>query len=172
MHIKKLHALEEALACVLETQMGCLEQVDAAEMGEVVDMIKDIEEAKYYASVVKAMEEATPSYFDFDQNPRMYYRGERRMPHHEDYSGNYIEKEMPYSFQDGKEGKSHRSRRMYMEAKESHKDKSIQMKELERYMQELTQDMLEMVEDSSPEEKSYLSKKISALSTKIQNLNG
>lgn len=52
MHMKKLHALEEALACMLETQMGNLECVDAAEMGEVVDMIKDIEEAKYYCSVV------------------------------------------------------------------------------------------------------------------------
>lgn len=172
MHIKKLHALEEALACVLETQISCLEQVNAAEMGEVVDMIKDIEQAKYYASVVKAMEEANASCFDFEQNPRMYYRNEHPVVHHEDRSGDYTEKEMPYSFQDGREGRSHRSRRMYMEAKENHKDKSVQMKELEKYMQELTQDMLEMVEDSSPEEKSYLSKKISALSTKIQNLNG
>ena len=41
------------------------------------------------------------------------------------------------------------------------------MKELEKYVQELAQDMVEMVEDASPEERQYLSKKISALSTKI-----
>lgn len=172
MHIKKLHALEEALACVLESQLGHLEEIDAAEMGEVVDMIKDIEEAKYYCAVVKAMEEAESSYFDFEQSPRMYYKAERHLPHHEERSGEYTEKEMPYSFQDGREGRSHRSRRMYMEAKETRQEKSIQMKELEKYTQELTQDILEMIEDASPEEKSYLSKKIAALSTKVQNLNG
>lgn len=174
MHMKKLHALEEALARVLESQMSNLEQVNAEEMGEVVDMIKDIEEAKYYCSVVKAMEESTPSYFDFENNPRMYYRGERYPKHHEPYRDeeDYREKEFPYAFQDEREGRSHRSRRMYMEAKETHQEKSVQMRELEKYMQELAQDVLEMVEDASIEEKSYLSKKISALATKLQNLNG
>jgi hypothetical protein len=61
---------------------------------------------------------------------------------------------------DPREGKSYRSRRMYMEAKEIHSDKAAQMKELERYAQELTSDIVEMIEDASPEEKQYLSKKI------------
>lgn len=174
MHIEKLHALEEALACVLESQMGHLEEVDAAEMGEVVDMIKDIEEAKYYCSVVKAMEESS-SYFDFESNPRMYYKGDRKVnTHHEPYEHetNYREKEFPQAFQDEREGRSHRSRRMYMEAKETHQEKSVQMRELEKYMQELAQDVMEMVEGASVEERSYLSKKISALATKLQNANG
>ena len=55
---------------------------------------------------------------------------------------------------------------MYMEAKGS-KDKATQLRELEKYMQELTSDMVEMIQDSSPEEKQYLEKKISALATKI-----
>lgn len=46
------------------------------------------------------------------------------------------------------------------------------MRELEKYMQELAQDVMEMVEDASTEERSYLSKKISALATKLQNTNG
>jgi hypothetical protein len=33
-----------------------LDCVDAGELGEVVDMIKDMEEAMYYHSIVKAME--------------------------------------------------------------------------------------------------------------------
>lgn len=148
MHMKKLHALEEVLTCLLESQMTNLEQADAKEMGEVVDMVKDIEEAKYYASVVKAMEES--------------YQPKRQ----EEWKEEKEEQENPY------EGRSHRSRRMYMEAKETHQEKSVQMRELEKYMQELAQDVLEMIEDASSEEKSYLSKKISALATKLQNLNG
>jgi hypothetical protein len=46
------------------------------------------------------------------------------------------------------------------------------MRELEKYMQELAQDVIEMVEGASAEEKQYLSKKISALSTKLAQLNG
>ena len=41
------------------------------------------------------------------------------------------------------------------------------VRELEKYMQELTSDMVEMIQDSSPEEKQYLEKKISALASKI-----
>lgn len=50
---KLLGMLEE------EAEKG-LEGVSAAEMGEVVDMVKDLAEAKYYCSVVKAMEESDP----------------------------------------------------------------------------------------------------------------
>ena len=74
-------------------------------------------------------------------------------------------------FDDPREGKSHRSRRMYMEAKETHQDKTMQMKELEKYAQELTSDIIEMVEDASPEERQYLSKKVTALANKITQLN-
>jgi hypothetical protein len=58
-----------------------------------------------------------------------------------------------------------------MEAKEIHSDKAAQMKELEKYAQELTTDIVEMIEDASPEEKQYLSKKITALATKINQLS-
>lgn len=39
--------------------MSHLECVDAEELGEVIDMLKDIEEALYYNSITTAMEEAT-----------------------------------------------------------------------------------------------------------------
>ena len=52
-----------------------------------------------------------------------------------------------------------------------HHDKATQLKELEHYMQELTQDMVEMIEGASVEEKQYLEKRISALATKIGQLN-
>jgi hypothetical protein len=41
------------------------------------------------------------------------------------------------------------------------------MKELEKYLQELSSDIIEMIQDASPEEKSFLEKKISALAVKI-----
>ena len=52
-----------------------------------------------------------------------------------------------------------------------HSDKTVQMKELENYMQELTQDIVEMVEGSSQEEKQYLSKRVAALANKIQQVS-
>lgn len=35
--------------------MSNLEQVDAKEMGEVIDIIKDLEEAQYYCAITSAM---------------------------------------------------------------------------------------------------------------------
>ncbi len=71
------------------------------------------------------------------------------------------------NYRDNREGRSYASRKMYMEAKEMKKDKASQLRELEKYMQELSQDIVEMISDSSPEEKQYLEKKISALASKV-----
>ena len=60
------------------------------------------------------------------------------------------------------------SRKMYMESKEMHKDKTAQMHELEKYAQELTSDLMEMIEGASPEEKQMLSSRIATLATKIK----
>jgi hypothetical protein len=168
-----------------------LDEVDAQELGEVVDMIKDLEEAEYYCAVVKAMEESEK----YEHKGMMYYeeypyREDTYWTHMPKYYGPYMsskaghqngeggngmsyytEQEMPYAFDDPREGKSYRSRRMYMEGKEMHKDKSAQLKELEKYAQELSQDVVEMIEDASPEERQYLGKKISALATKITQVN-
>jgi hypothetical protein len=75
---------------------------------------------------------------------------------------------MEHLGKDMREGRSPGLRRMYMEHKENSADKAIQMRELENYIQELSQDIVEMIEGSSTEEKQYLSKKISALASKIQ----
>jgi hypothetical protein len=49
--------------------------------------------------------------------------------HHMETKGNH-----DGMMRDEREGRSPRSRRMYMESKEQHHDKSMQMKELENYM--------------------------------------
>ena len=99
--MERLKNMKETLVGCAQTQMANLGQVDAHELGEVVDMIKDLDEAMYYCSIVKAMEEneeekkymqyqlpnqtsyyyyTTPPYYnayrDMDyQSGRMYYSG-------------------------------------------------------------------------------------------------
>ena len=55
--MERLKHIKEALVSSVESQMGNLHNVDAKELGEVVDMVKDMEEAIYYCSITKAMRE-------------------------------------------------------------------------------------------------------------------
>ena len=52
MSMERLKAMKEVFMCAVESQMYNLSEVDAEELGEVVDMIKDLEEAMYYCAVV------------------------------------------------------------------------------------------------------------------------
>ena len=70
---------------------------------------------------------------------------------------------------DMKEGRSHKSRKMYMESKEMHKDKTTQMQELEQYMKELSSDIVEMIQGATPEEKQLLKSKMTTLVSKIDH---
>ena len=57
--MERLKAIKNQLVSCVESQMGQnLAEIDAKELGEVIDMIKDMEEAMYYCSVVKAMEDS------------------------------------------------------------------------------------------------------------------
>lgn len=136
--LHRLQEMKRQIACAVECALCDITNADTHELGEAIDMIKDLEEAIYYATITEAMNEKENTH-----------------------------KEHLYDDTDEYEGHSHKNRRMYMEAKEMHKDKATQLKELERYMQELTVDIVDMIEDASVEEKQYLEKKISALATKI-----
>lgn len=67
MHIEKLKSIQECLASAAEAQVYDLENVDAQELGEVIDIIKDIEETIYYCTVTKAMKEGS------EKEDMMYY---------------------------------------------------------------------------------------------------
>ena len=55
--MEKLKDMKKRLIHCVETQINDnLKEVDAKELGEAVDMIKDLEEAIYYATITKAME--------------------------------------------------------------------------------------------------------------------
>ena len=175
----KLEKMKESLVGIIELEMHNLGEADTKELGEAIDMVKDLSEAIYYCTITKAMEHSEEESHQMYYAPmpdRMYYNGNGRTSNGSDRSNGrgskptpyYIEREMPM---DKWEGRSPRSRKMYMEGKEMHMDKASQMRELEKYMQELTQDVVEMVEDASPEEKQYLSKKISMLANKIGQLS-
>lgn len=215
--MERLKAMKNMLMSCAEGQMTHLDEIDAEELGEVIDMIKDLEEAIYYCTVIEAMnkpqehgfEQEKQEHQQYYQQPMMYYDGgwgggrsyyngggssssssgggggssggnsggsssSGGGSSSSGYGGSsmqYTEKEYPYEFRDLREGRSPRSRRMYMESRETHQDKASQMRELEKYMQELAQDLVEMVEGASAEEKQYLSKKISALSNKLGQLS-
>ena len=196
--MERLKAMKETLMSAVQSQMGNLASTDTKELGEVIDMIKDLEEAIYYCSITESMKEhkEEEKYLkhyqerylpipmmnemyqrDMDRNDwgRMYYPG--RVIESKDGSMNrgnsryYTEKDWdmyPISMRDSREGKSPLSRKSYMEAKELHQGKEIQMKELDKYIQELGHDITEMIQDASPEEKQMLQQKISALATKIK----
>lgn len=178
--MERLKNIKNSLISCVESQMGDLRNADAQELGEVIDMVKDMEEAIYYCTITKAMEENKeeekyrkhygeylprevyyPSEWDRDVDKkfgRMYFT-DPSQPMRSSY---------PPEFRDVREGRSPISRKMYMESKEMHKGTPQQMKELEKYIQELSQDIVEMIKDATPEEKVMLQQKLSTLATKIQ----
>lgn len=195
--IDNLKHMKESLMCCAMNQMNHLERVDTKELGECIDMIKDLEEAIYYNTITEAMNKNGKDWDNgnemrYYQEPgRMYYMGgnpkgnhnsgnnnsNHNISHDSDYSSNNMssnghrEYEYPMEMRDHREGRSPRNRRMYMEAQQSHADKTTQMRELEKYMQELSQDLIEMIENASTEERQYLEKKLNVLSSKIAQMN-
>lgn len=57
--IEEMKAIKSQLIGCVQGQMGDLKTVDTHELGEVIDMIKDLSEAIYYCTTTKAMEEKT-----------------------------------------------------------------------------------------------------------------
>jgi hypothetical protein len=52
----RLKQMKNMLISCIENQMTHLEEIDTKELGEAIDMVKDLEEAIYYCTVVEAME--------------------------------------------------------------------------------------------------------------------
>lgn len=84
MHVKRIHEMIEKLTkCAeMEFEKG-VENINAEEMGEVTDMIKDLAEAEYYAKISKAMDESEYGEdYDYmgayDEHSRKGYRGQPR----------------------------------------------------------------------------------------------
>lgn len=195
--MERLEAIKECLIGAVEGQVyGGLEKADTKELGEAIDMIKDLAETMYYCSITKAMDEDAWEKESSHKGGRtMYYSPKKMMTDYpimyasdmgrsggSSHTGGsthmYHEGMVRYPetvdhiYRDGMmrdphEGKSGERRKMYMDGRHM-KDKTQQMKELESYMQELSNDIVEMIADASPEEKQMLQTKMTTLAGKIK----
>ncbi len=186
--MNNLKSMKEQLTSVVQAQMGNMQNVSAKELGEAVDMIKDLSEAIYYCTITEAMEAKEKEEHEYGN---VHYYTDRRYPdyyrdvdreygrmYYDDkpsagtgYTGTrmmYTEQIPKTMMRDSREGRSGMSRRMYMESKEMHKDSATQMHELDNYIKELGSDITEMIKDSTPEEKQVLQQKIANLAAKIK----
>lgn len=171
--MEQLKSIKQCLVSQVQTQLGDLKKTNAKELGEVIDMIKDLEEAMYYCSITKAMEDKQDEtksqnninyYMDYSSDQ---HSGVKKYTPYMEYA--------PYMMRDDKwrdthlyDGRSGNSRRMYMEGKMGHTSNDVQsMKELETYLKDLSDDVIDMVKESSPEEKQVLSTKLQALASKV-----
>lgn len=178
--MEQLKSMKECLISCAQAQMSNLREVDAKELGEVIDMIKDLEEAIYYCTITKAMEKTDKEEHHHYYTEKVIYPREdyeRDMDKHQGkmyYTESTKNRPMRYytepAMRDIKEGKSPIQRKTYMEAKEKHQDKALQLKELEKYMNELAEDLTEMIADASPEERQFFERKLSSLATKISHV--
>lgn len=199
MKMKRLEMIKEKLLCALEAETCHLDQADAKEMGEVMDMIKDIEEACYYHTVTEAMKESGDKdeiehqldrYTPYQKRYYTPMTTRRGNPDYRSMPNGYKEMDMDmdrdesmtsrdtrwakhnsdmYEGGNQKNGHSHIARRTYMESKEMHKGQDEQMKHLEEYMKELSTDITDMIKDSTPQEKTMLKQKLATLVSMINS---
>ena len=66
----RLKHMKETLMCAVEMELCDLGTVDTKELGEAIDMIKDLEEAIYYSTVTEAM--INPQKIGHYEEDRMY----------------------------------------------------------------------------------------------------
>ena len=55
--MEQLKNMKQTLVSCIQGQMTHLDSVDTKELGEVVDMVKDLSEAIYYCTITEAMGE-------------------------------------------------------------------------------------------------------------------
>ena len=177
--IEQMKMMKHTLMNCVQGQMGDLTSVDAKELGEAVDMIKDLSEAIYYCTITESMEKGDKEkekyypvdyYRDMDKPyGYMYYTDSHGVSHPSanTSTGSQGTRNYPIEIRDYREGRSPMTRKTYMERKMHGGGKEVQVQELEKYMHELTNDIMEMLDGASAEEKQILKNKISALATKI-----
>ena len=136
---KKLIPIAEHLICEVETQMEDLENVCTKELGEVVDMIKDLSKAIYYDVVTEAMLEVDELTSEITDEPR---HAKTTKQHHSAYE-------------------------KYSTLKTNNSDQAMLIKELDEFMSAFQTDVMKILEIATPEEKQYMHKKMTILANKI-----
>lgn len=59
--MKRLKSMKDSLIACAQDQMGDLVHTDTKELGDVIDMIKDLEEAIYYCCLTESMKDEKES---------------------------------------------------------------------------------------------------------------
>ena len=87
--MEQLKSIQEMLISQVQAQMGDLKKVNTKELGEVMDMIKDIAETEYYCSITDAMKDAKEREEDGTVKENNYYYTEKYLPHSEYFIPDY-----------------------------------------------------------------------------------
>ena len=165
--------------CV-QGQLGDLTKVDTHELGEAIDMIKDLSESIYYCTITESMEKSDDqkryqqptniNYYTTPVTSDIHYPSTRSKGYmyYPSDGNSWSEPYIREMVRDPREGRAYMRRRTYMEGKQMHKDTNSQLKELEAYLQQLSSDITEMVKDASPEERNILRQKMTMLADKIK----
>ena len=77
--MERLKQIKENLVSCIQSQMTHLDSVDTEELGDVIDMVKDLEEAIYYCTITKAMEQE-------DREEKFKYFLDYKYPYRDDYN--------------------------------------------------------------------------------------
>ena len=82
MEMERMKCLKDSLLNCVEGQInGHMNEVDAKELGEAIDMIKDLSEAIYYCVITKAMEEGgEPDWGKNGEHGGTYYYSPKIIP--------------------------------------------------------------------------------------------
>ena len=100
--MEKLKQMKEALiGCVQGQIYGNMDKVDAKELGEAVDMIKDLAETIYYCTITEAMEKEEK---EGEEAGERYY-SQRKYPRYPKEEWGY-EREPMMMYYDGRGGNS------------------------------------------------------------------
>ncbi len=83
--MERLKSMKETLVGCVQGQLANISEANTEELGQAIDMIKDLEEAMYYCSIVKAMEKQEK------ENEIMEKMRPKKECHH-----HYTEMVMPY----------------------------------------------------------------------------
>lgn len=98
--IKQLEMMKEQIMSSVQSEIGNLKEADAKELGEAVDMIKDLSEAIYYCTITEAMEGK-----DKEKRETVYYTEKILPPWDNGYYRDMDRREKrmyyPYDYMDG-----------------------------------------------------------------------
>ena len=97
---KRLMAMKEQLAACVEYQLSHIDEVDCEELGEAIDMLKDLEEALYFCTITEAMnKQGNGNEMEYEYKKNGHSRIENGHDNWSYYGGNY-----PMMYNDGGNG--------------------------------------------------------------------